>query len=154
MSSQLLVIDHIFLSSRPLPQKHLRLFAHTFCDPLADSLIKPAPSKSSPKTLVERRTSPDDFPIKIPTETDNASQIASPGLQDKLVLFSWVCGIPTGKKLSITRFACPLWISKESRPSRHRRPHLQYPVDVSHVAPIPDHITQVFAEETTSILKP
>lgn len=130
-------------------------FVQAFCDALADSLIKAAPSESSPKKLIEQITSlPIDTPTKIPTKADKPKQIASAGLQDKLALFPTVYGgIPTGKKMSIIPFACPLLINKGKRPSRHRRPRLQYPVDDSPIAPIPDHIARVFAQETASVLK-
>src|SRR5579859_4200290 len=115
-------------------------FVQAFCDALADSLINSAPSKSSPKKLIEGITSPGmDTPIKIPAKSDKASQIASPALQDKLALFPSVYGsIPTGKKMSVTPFACPLLINKGNRPSRHRRRHGQYPVDDSPITTIPE----------------
>ena len=36
---------------------------------------------------------------------------------------------------------------------RNRRPRLQYPLNDSPIAPIPDHIAQVFAQDTASVLK-
>jgi hypothetical protein len=130
-------------------------FVQAFCDALADSLIKAAPSKSSPKKLTEQLTSLSiDTPTKIPTKADKPKQITSPGLQDKLALFpSLYGGIPTGKNMSITPFACSLLINEGNRPSRHPRPRRQYLVDDSPIDPIPDHIALVFAEETASVLK-
>jgi hypothetical protein len=36
---------------------------------------------------------------------------------------------------------------------RNQRPRLQYLLNDSPIAPIPDHIAQVFAEDTASVLK-
>ena len=130
-------------------------FVQAFCDALADSLIKAAPSKSSPKKLIEQLTSLSiDTPTKISTKVDKLNPIASLGLQDKLALVPSVYGgIPTSKKRSITPFACPLLINEGNAPSRHRRPYRRYPVDDSSIDPIPNHIAKVFAAETASVLK-
>ena len=127
-------------------------FIQTFCDALADSLVKASPSKSSPKKLVERIKSLQmDTPTKIPTKPD---QPESRTLEERLALFPSLYGAnPTGKKTSMAPFACHLLTNKGTGPSRSRRRRLEYPVDDSPVKPIPEHIAQAFAKDKDSIFK-
>ena len=130
-------------------------FIQAFCDALADSLVKASPPKSSPKKLVERIKSPQmDTPTKIPTKPDQPELVESRTLEEKLALFpSLYDANPTGKKTSMTPFACHLLANKGTGPSRSRRLRLEYPVDDSPVKPVPEHIAQAFAKDTDSIFK-
>ena len=121
-------------------------FIQAFCDALADSLIKVSPSKSSPKKLVKRiKSSQMDTPTKIPTKPDQPELVESRTLEEKLALFPSLYGAnPTGKKTSMTPFACHLLTNKETGPARSRRPRLEYPVEDSPVKQIPEHIAKAF----------
>jgi hypothetical protein len=126
-------------------------FVRMFCDALADSLVKASPSNSSPKKFIQQLSSLHvNTPTKIPGEP---KQNAPLDLQDKLALVPSVYGgIPTGKKMRIPPFACPLLINKGNRPCRRRRPRLD-PIDNTPIPPIPDHVARVFAQETASVMK-
>ena len=95
-----------------------------------------------------------DTPTKIPTKPDQPQLVESRTLEERLALFPSLCGAnPTGKKTSMTPFACHLLTNKGTGPSRSRRPRLEYPVDDSPVKPIPEPIAQAFAKDTDSIFK-
>jgi hypothetical protein len=93
------------------------------------------------------------FLPKLPNSTRSPPRDFT-SLQERLALVPSVYGaIPTGKKRSITPFACPLLINEGNTPSRPRRPYRRYPVDDSPIDPIPDHIAIFFAAEPPSVLK-
>jgi hypothetical protein len=154
-------------------------FIQAFCDALADSLVKASPSKSTPKKLVEQikssqmdtptapqmdtptapqldtPTTPQmDTPTKIPTKPDQPELVKPRTLKEKLALIPSLYGPnPTGKRTSMTPFACHLLTNKGTGPSRSRRPRREYPIDDTPVKPIPEHIAQVLAKDTDAKFK-